>query len=241
MLGGEGRQDVSRRAGAQEQRSVARPRHPCRIARLVTQVVPTAGPRPVAAPGARGAFVDRSRGRSPGRALQRRESAESPSGEASARRTGAGSRYRYIATYPRASAHRSRRWLTRMIGVDHVPRPAGPRATTGAGGAIPCATGDRRLPRTVDDQSRGGTTGAPAQTRRGSRITVIQVLRSSGRPDSNRRRPAWEGDRSTAPCSATERYSNWLRPVHHGCRTVDPDRKTDLVDPRWTRRLPASV
>jgi hypothetical protein len=52
----------------------------------------------------------------------------------------------------------------------------------------------------------------------------------------NPRRPAWEGDRSTEAESIIERYSNGLRPAHHHSGTNDPDQKTDLVDPRWTRR-----
>ena len=68
--------------------------------------------------------------------------------------------------------------------------------------------------------------GRPDSTRSGPR---------RGAPQVSRRRPAWEGDRSTAPRPATGRYSDGLRPVHDDYRTVDPYRKTDLVDPRWTQ------
>jgi hypothetical protein len=67
-------------------------------------------------------------------------------------------------------------------------------------------------------------------------ILACNDFRQSGRPDSNRRRPAWEADRSTVPYPATERYSMVVPPAHHASRTVRPDRKTDLVDPRWTPR-----
>jgi hypothetical protein len=67
---------------------------------------------------------------------------------------------------------------------------------------------------------------------------VCRCFTRSGRPDSNRRRPAWEPHRSTGPEAATTRYFNGLRPAHRGCGTVGPFAKTELVDSRWTLRHP---
>jgi hypothetical protein len=77
-------------------------------------------------------------------------------------------------------------------------------------------------------------TRAPVRMHRGSSDLHHTDLLRSGRPDSKRRRPAWEGDRSTDPQAATARYFNGLRPVHPGPRTVDSLAKKELVDPWWT-------
>ena len=93
-----------------------------------------------------------------------------------------------------------------------------------------------------DEEARGSTTWARASG------VPIERLTRSGRPDSNRRRPAWEGDRSTDSHLTPPRYSTPTRPDNplqngrsgqkngRGGPSVDPARSRTAFCVGWSHR-----
>ena len=145
-------------------------------------------------------------------------SAENPLSPRPAKRPRAGpERDRDTGTSPRIPGHppteagggspvRSGSTMSRGQRV-HEPRPA-PAGQSHVGLAIVGCHGRSTTSLVAARQE-------PRRRRAGARESLsFRYFVQSGRPDPNRRRKAWEGDRATVPCPATERYSNGLRPVH---------------------------